>query len=666
VGLCVSALVLACHQRDELARKHLLARLRDARPAARIVAIRDLSRDANQEETVAIARAAKDAPEEVRREVALALGRTTPAESVDLLGAMVRDPADSVKAAAIQALESKNSDRVGGYIVAAYQSGGPLVRNAVADGRPELFRRAVVTEAIDWRRRIDGRRKDSHTEVRSEAFAELGRDATIPVIAELTARLVDNDPVMAAAAAAGLANARATDEIPSIAHALQYPSPLVVDAAAIALRELGAQPAVDALAAALEKASDDAATHILDALQGLTMTPAARDALCRVATGTGPSDIALRAARLVSTSCEIPLTLPAASKDAASRLLILAAFGRKNPQVVHRARQLLGEPDTQVAAAAATYLARCGEKSDGALLVSAAQSELARINQARADKALQAQEAAARKDPLEQQFEILRGLSGPENAEKLQRSHPQMANKLAQLIASRHPDVSPLEGRPGSIALIQTLANAADVLGGDLSELVASLLADPEPSIRIIVCDFGRFGPDGGQAVRAKLRQDVDPEIRLRAGILDLNDGQPGTLERLADLTSVLDPNGRARLASALATHAADAKPLLLTLLGGADAASPLAAQALATLPGEDVDRALAQTLRDRPGSIAEASLTAAAVSPSPDVREAALDALVARKACGAANRLAPLDGDFSGAVRAAAAALKAECSSPH
>src|SRR4051812_638098 len=82
----------ACHDAEvDKERRHALIRLADPRPVARIDAIRRLAEKADRTEATAIAKAAKDAPAEVRVEVALALGRAPVPEAIDLLGSMIRD-----------------------------------------------------------------------------------------------------------------------------------------------------------------------------------------------------------------------------------------------------------------------------------------------------------------------------------------------------------------------------------------------------------------------------------------------------------------------------------------------------------------------------------------------------------------------------------------------
>src|SRR6185437_12230725 len=82
----VSALAaLACAPKPDPERIKLLRHLRDARPAARIVAIQQLAPHANREETAAIARAAEDMTSDVRKAVALALAKSDAEIADDLI-----------------------------------------------------------------------------------------------------------------------------------------------------------------------------------------------------------------------------------------------------------------------------------------------------------------------------------------------------------------------------------------------------------------------------------------------------------------------------------------------------------------------------------------------------------------------------------------------------
>src|SRR5207248_813373 len=130
----------------------------------------------------------------VRREVATALGRSKQPQAVDFLGALLRDRSDSVRAAAVRALVSQPGEGTVAYVVHAYRDGGPLTRRAVSEATADVFRRSVPAEAGEWRAGIETRRKDSRPQVQAEALAELGRDGSPVVIAELTSRLVDPHP----------------------------------------------------------------------------------------------------------------------------------------------------------------------------------------------------------------------------------------------------------------------------------------------------------------------------------------------------------------------------------------------------------------------------------------------------------------------------------------
>lgn len=675
----VLACAAACQPPERKTRKNLLARLRDARPASRIVALKELAHDPNREETAAIANSAKEATEDVRREIATTLGASKQPESVDLLGAMLRDSADSVRASAVKALEGKSGERAAAYASHAYENGGPKTRAAIAEGSPEIFRKGVEGEATGWRTRLETRRKDSRRQVQAAARAESGRDATPATIAALTASLSDPDPVMAAAAAAGLVNAQAVSAVPALTEALKSPAPLVVQAAAVALKVLGAQPAMNELLKTVETTRDETATHAMDALDGLPLNDAARLSLCHIATSHPDPGIALRAARLVGTTCALPSVLPAAAQEVAPRLLVLAALERKDPAVIKRARLLLDDPDARVATSAAAYLARCGEKADGALLVSKAQSQLAGLGRARASKSARAAAATngANGGVSPEQMQMLQEFFGQASGQDLTKV-PAPVNRLAEMLARRRSsaDLQPVEDRPGALEFLAACSIAAARLGGSTGELVESLLASNEPYVRGLAADIAEETPGQDEALLARLRADADTNLQLRALLIDLAAERAGAVETVAKVLNEFDTEGRDRVARLLKPGKPESKALLLTLLEGDDIAAQTAARSLSTVAGPDVDAALIRAvgregagnvaaivaLRARPGAAVDAALAGAAVHPSADLRAFALQALVDRKGCSAAGKIGPLAADYSGVVRTAVAALQTTC----
>jgi HEAT repeat protein len=682
--LCAGLATAGCKPQERPTRKRLLARMQDARPAARIVAIKETAPEANREETAAIARAARDGTEDVREAVAAALGKCPDPSAVDLLGALLNDPTDAVRAAAVRALLLRKDPRAASYIAHAYDSSGPQTRAAVAEATPEIFRKAVATEASRWRKRVEEQRKDSHDQIRAQAMAELGRDATEVIVGELSSRLVDSNPTMAAAAAAGLAHANAVKEIPTLVQALTYPNELVVSAAAIALLELGSTQGAKALATALESAQGETAGHLLDTLEQADLNEAARASLCRTATAATDATLALRVARLAGPACAIPTTIPDAAPAATARLLVLAAVGHKDAEVRKQALRLLSAPDAHEASAAAIYLGRLGDPSDAALLVKKAQEELLSLRQARLTGRLAAPAAPPpepQKGSLEAFLSQMDKAAGGHLAAQASEPPP-LLNKLAQMLQRRKAtdEMVPYEQRHGEIQLITSLALAGAQLGGSTDEAVAALLADTEPSVRLMGAEIAGIGDDSAEPIREKLRKDADSAIRLRTAILDWRAGRPGALEAITALAEKAEIDGRIEIASEAGAHLPEAKPLLLSLAAGSDAAVPVAVNGLAGATGEDVEQLLAarldvapelagfeaiQVLSKRAGPRVDALLTEAAVQQSPDLREAAVAALIARKACSAAPRLAPLEADYSGVVRSRVAELQRLCSAP-
>lgn len=689
VGICAAtALLGACEKPPDPERKKALTRLRDVRPLARIVAIKQLAAGADRLEATAIARAAQDAPAEVRREVATALGRAKAVEATDLLGVLLRDPSDEVRAAAVAALATRDDPKVRPYIVSAWEHGGPRTRATIAGLAKDVFIAAVAVEAKARGGEIRAKAVDQRMTVRIQGIEELGSLGDEEAIAELSARLEDANPGIAAAAARGLARARAVEQVPLLAKAVRSRRPLVVEAAAEALAELGPGAAARELVEALAETTGDEADALLAALEGQTLPVAEMPVICAFSSRAGSAETAVRAFVLAGRSCAFAETLPTEDAALVARLSVLAFARRSDPAALVRARALVVGPDAVLAAAAATYLGSTGEKKDADLLAKIGGAEQERLAGDRSRRRLTA--AAGRADVraglAADRRELEEMLDAEDGTMPLAKVPKPLSDKLSQLIMARRSTSETLtfEPRPGSIALIVASSVGAARLGADVNALGQRLLDDEVPELRAAAVEISDLGGERATLLRDSMRQDPDPNVVRLMAIRDLEAGRPEALEKLVALAPKADPEARAEIARALngLQTARKAKPTLLALAAGGDAAVFDAVSVLATLlPDPEVEAALAERLADvrhlgahaaidglaaafskQPWPAGEAALARAAVHPLPVVRERALKALAAKPSCGSAAALSPLGGDVDRSVRVAAAALQTAC----
>jgi len=674
-------LALACRDKADSERRRALNRLRDVRSAQRIAAIRELAPGADRETASAIARAAEDAPADVRREVAIALGKSAAPEAVDLLGALLRDPSDRTRAAAAEALASKPAEKTKGYIFSAWELGGPATRAAIARSGGALLQGAVEAETrartAALRRRLD----DKRVPVRSAALRELGTAGTAEAVAELSARLVDDNPAVAAGAAQGLGDSGSAEAVALLARALASGRPLVAPAAALALGRLATPEAAQALVTALATASDGLAGVILEAFGPTPPPEPALPAVCRLAREAFDPGIALRAWRLAAKGC-VPQLVVAASDDRslAARLLVAADAGARSEPLLARAREALDDPDARAAAAAAAYVAVAGAKADADRLQALMTREFESLISGRLELARRTHAsrlAIADRDPGEhlrrmgEQFGVD---AGP----------PPPLSPLDKLLLRRRADperVEAFEPRLGSIDLIATAATGAAKLGADAAALAARLLDDDDTRLRQAAVVLASMAGEAGEPVRRQLRSDEEPAVAVAVAVQDLADGAPQAVERAVGLLQRTgEPAQRQDLFAALGRTAETAQSARAALTMAAMRSDPAAAEAvgaLARLDGPDVLAALRARLEDVHAMGAAEAVAILAARESPEstsllawvathpkgaVRATALRALATRKACGSAPTAAALRSDFEGTVRVAAQGLVEAC----
>lgn len=687
--------IVACKDDTQTARNDLVQRLNDGRDHVRIEAAAELGVNANRLESAELARAARGASIPVRRAIAAALGQAKASEAVDYLGTFTRDPDDSVRAAAVLALSGRQEAKARAYVLSAYSSSGPETRATVASLGTDVLTAAVVDEA---RTRIDRHARPRSTDgccpwlgdnaegcgtcspqVRADALKQLGLHGTEQATAELALRLVDPSQLIAAASAEGLGLARATEYTQELIDAVRSGRPDVAVAAGLALARMGADSASEALATPLPNTPPLHASHLLDALELLPLSDAARDPLCETARSHPSPQIAVRAFLLVSDSCVLEAgPVPTGEDDRVRARMEVLAFAKvRDDAWLARARELLDNGDARLAATAAHYLGANGTKKDGERLLELAEEERSALVRARIAENRRRNERRIPKNPalanLEQLSEVF-----PDVKESLQKQKP---NALQELIRERTrvSDDQPFEHRPGALGLVRSAAVGAALLGADASELGARLLDDEEEAFRqtaVIVADL--LGPEG-DSLRAALTGDEDRSLRISMAAADLASGRAGARERLtALLEREDDPAERIRIVEALAPVASEAKDALLAATARNDAASPLALRLLAGIDapldprlvtiaqkhldyGTGFGAAESLLVLDRlEGSEADQALARATVHPRGDVRERALSLLTKRGVC--TPTAAALEHDFERRVREAAKRARTVC----
>jgi HEAT repeat protein len=670
-------LVLVSCQKEKLSeRQKLVLRLRDARPAARIVAIQQLASHANKEETAAIVKAAADGSAEVRKAVATALAKVDADNAVDLAASMLRDPSDEVRAAVVATLAARGGPRAMAYLANAYASGGPAMRAAVLAAGPEVLAKAVQAEAKSWNASLDQRKVDALDTVKQDAVRELGISATTTALAELQARLVDSNSTVAAAACLGLAEAGAKDSVPAIIEAMASGRPQVVQGCAMALTVLEPGHAAELLLPLLGPA--DTMPGLLAAFERIELTPEAAAKLCDVARDFADARLALQAAELVGPNCAGKAP-GHESWSTPEKLQVMTALAFKSPELLKQARAMLSSNDAYEAATGAGYLSVVGTPADGATLVKAALTELSALGAARSIEEEKAQQRksilANRKDQEEQ---ILRSVLGSKY-EILRGKRPKgPADLMARLNREPGPDVAQtFEHRAGAVTFIRTATAAAARLKTSVLPIAEALFSEPDQRLRQLELELAEFLEAQGSRLRDRLRTSTEPDYRLGQFLNDLRMGREVPLAEVLQLAKAAHDGDRAELAMVLGGLGEKATPALLVLAELEDESLPDAIHALSSRPGAEVDRVLLRRLDDPKGVATVAAIRAlekrdnaainsalvrAAVHPLPDVRAAALSVLASRRACSASASLKALGEDRVGIVRTAASALQESC----
>lgn len=678
--LVVVATLLACRAPEDPERRRALERLQDVRPEVRVAAMRALADKANREEATAIAKAAQNAPAEVRREAAAALGRAKAPEAVDLLGAMLRDNSDSTRAVAVESLAGRPDPKVKGYLANAYVDGGPRTREAVA--ATKYFADAVAAEAEVRRSRATRAVSEGAGAVRIDGLFELSVEGSGESLAQLAALAAAEDKATAVTAAAALARDPDPSSIPLLEKLAADPRDAVRRAGLVGLLRLGMEGADLRLADEVVSGAADDADLVLEVLWERELSTAAKDRLCVAAGTRTEANLAVDAFRLAGAQCD-PASFPPPEPDhEQARWRVLGWAGVRDDALLESARKATRDLDTERALNALGYLSSVGGRPEAEAASRLASEERQRLvdyrlrlrrKEIREQAEMSARDRAWRKRLADLLFE------GDE--EKTRPLPREVGNRLTRMLldSSTH-DVMP-EHRPGVREVIAGAAVVAARLGAtDAAALGERLLDDEDPRLRQAAVSVAYALGDAGEALRAKLRVDPDPDVVRAAFARDVLAGREESTAALATLLAESDDAAeRAELLPLLAPHVEAHRELFIEAARGSDAAVVPAVEAIGSLPGEDVTEVLAERVNDvraiavleavvalaeREEDVSRAALVRAAVSRDGRVRAAALEALAARAACGEAlGRARVLSGDFEAPVRRAAARVIATCS---
>ncbi len=711
VGWVALALLLlvslaGCHHPDDQpstnpVRIEYMAHLSDGRSLPRITAMRALAPEANTFEVHAIAKSAESGDIDVRIEAARALGIAKPRDTIDLLGILLGDPQDQVRAAAVMSLGKKHDPKADAYAASAYETGGPWTRAAVALCGPKVLAHGIAEESASRRQRIDEVLHYDPLQAMKEAarqhrtiitpqpsaqlqasmLEDLGRSGGPDAVGQLVAYLASRQALIAAGAAMGLANAGAVERLPKLEGALSTHAPVLAPAAAVALGELDPKAAADALVGALKGADAELTQAILTSLEPVKLTAAEQQAVCAAAKAEPDATLALALFQRANAGCEPDPTLPKDAAGKTQKLLVLAALGPKTQALLTTARTLVDGDDALVAASAATYLGVWGDADDGQHLLKVATEELDAIDQqvtARAAE-LKAKKAAGKIEEARERAQLAQFAA----ADGKPGIVPPVNDPLTKLLENATPTsaTTPIEIRPGSVQLIAAASagaarrgadvdlgakpaashderhgsapRMADIEGRatgwtasgylasptDIEALVTRLVAEDDPRLRVAATDVADLAGPAGAGVRAKLRAAKDVALRSAMALRDVESGRKGAFARLALLAPTAPADDWSRMARDLTKHPSRAKSALIELADENSIAALPAIQALAKVPGKGVDELLMQS----------------ALSPEAGIALAAVTALGARDGTAPIEALARAATHPSGNVRAAA-----------
>ncbi len=260
IGLLLLAgvLLVGCSQD----RARALADLESPDPSVQVRALEILARRPALADLPLLSRSVRGSAAEVRRAAVLAIGESRAPGAVDLLGEALDDPDDSVQRTAASTLARRPEAKARAYLMAAFVRKGPslrslIVRAASAAGIPPSEVMRAEAKQL-WDRNVEALTHGSSGE-RAGAAGELGRSGDPRAFELLELHLRDESAPVVAAAGRGLGAARAPNARALLVPMLDDPSPMVREAAAEGLAELGDPLGIPALARAASSGASSSA-----------------------------------------------------------------------------------------------------------------------------------------------------------------------------------------------------------------------------------------------------------------------------------------------------------------------------------------------------------------------------------------------------------------------
>jgi HEAT repeat protein len=663
------------------------------RPEPRAQALARLGELSNEDDFSLFLKGARDSSALVRRAAAEALGKSGNTKAVDPLGELLADADDDVQAEAAAALARFNNEKSRAYLLSAYGRQDAPARIAIARALgPTGLAEAIRLEAkMLWDRNLKALESGGPAE-RVGAAEELGRSGRSEAIERLLPMLGDDSLLLAGGAARGLGAARDLRALPWLVGVLKENYPVLREAAAEALGNLGEPSAIIALEnMALEGGPGAiAATRAIGQLGAL---PEARQSLCKLA-AQGGREVAHLSARLARTrgeSCPLDPIVSRLSKGSAETLAGLDALAAlESAKGAEKVAALIDGPNREMRLAALRTLSEIQVASPPDKLVKMLEAERDRIAVAcrkwvsaplplksgagPGEGEASSQPSAQNGAPPQIDRERDRAAKLNEMMAKVEARNEARAESLGLRLAPRDPhslDLVP-DIPEGEDDLLLALIRASGRLRAPGAEaILLELATSSRARTRAAACEgLGSIAGPGALGAAAKCLEDPDQGVVEAAARGLSHSGSEAVRFLMARLAKGSDA-GRAEIVRSLgALKAKESARAIAGMLGARGPECEEALEALKRLGDPSVVPALAEQLREHkaPGRLGLIEALGALADPKavavlgeelfndrPEVRAAAARAL---GRCGQRDPFGALEAlrfDYYAEVRRAA-----------
>jgi HEAT repeat protein len=674
-------LVLGCRQD----RDRLLAELQNTRPEIRAVAVQKLQERFDADDLGLFTQAARDPVAMVRAEAMTALGKSQDARVVDLLSEALGDPDDTVQINAAAALAALKTEKAKAYLTLQYARRGRSVRMAIVKAlkganMPGATANVVAAEANTiWERNVKILVDGSPPE-RVAAAEELGRSGRPDAVNRLVPLLKEPHVMLVAAAARGLGYARDARAVPALIPLLQQPNAELSESAAEALAAIGDNSVVSALAA-LAKEKSLASTSAVRGLLKLPRTPEVDEALCEVLMSLDDSLNVLVARELQKRgqTCS-PLLAVEGLKNSASQLAslrVLGVIGRGDETEVGKIAAFLTSPDAALRAQSARSLGQLKNAASVLQLQKALDLEIKQLEPLRSDWV---------KEPLPAAYALGFNPEVPLSSDNPAAVIKMKTNDLFRRIQARDQQMAKELGKTmvRSVAPREFVDDTSEENAMPLAEMLRALgrLKDPATLARAqaLKQDDSSVVRAAAFSVLAYAEQDVkqslfDSDRTLQSTVAQALVDSGASGQRVVAQAATELSSDRVRLIEALRSspHVSETcAPALLALVKEGGPETGTVALMLSEMKSPLTENVLLEALKDpalssrRDVLMALGKMHSAAsiesvakdlFSESPDVRAAAVQALVTIGPNGHAQSVEALKGDYYLKVREAAGA---------